>query len=266
MADRFSPVAITGMGLVCSIAHTIPEFTNAILEGRHGMTNLPVDKDQSVRIGALIKDFDWKGWIESLKSSEPALSARARKVLNNTTESTRLSAYAATQAVRDAGLGERNSGTNLALSSPEAIWRKTISCRTGIDFGRLDGRILDMLSLFSIPIRWAASAKSFRSAVPVAPSAPLPRAAMPLFFRRSTGFVAGSCGDVWSSGRAWSLPNWSWRRSPFSEPPVPAVCKMTRRRACRPFDQGHEGFVWGQGAGCVVLESLESDRWPPGSG
>jgi malonyl-ACP decarboxylase len=31
-------------------------------------------------------------------------------------------------------------------------------------------------------------------------------------------------------------------------------------RACRPFDQGHEGFVWGQGAGCVVLESPDSVR------
>src|ERR1700760_4841780 len=106
MADRCSPVAITGMGLVCRIARTIPEFTDALLAGRHGMTNLPVDKGQPVRIGALIKDFAWKVWLESLRSSDLARSARARKVLNNTTESTRLSAYAANQAVRDAGLRE----------------------------------------------------------------------------------------------------------------------------------------------------------------
>jgi malonyl-ACP decarboxylase len=106
MADRFSPVAITGMGVICSIAHAIPEFTKAIREGRHGMTKLPVDENHSVRIGALVQDFGWQGWVESLKSSEPGFYKRARNVLNNTTESTRLSAYAAIQAVRDAGLAD----------------------------------------------------------------------------------------------------------------------------------------------------------------
>src|ERR1700730_3125366 len=131
MADRRSPVAITGMGLVCSIARTIPEFTKAILEGRHGITNLLVDKDRSVRVGALIKDFAWKEWIESLKSSQPRFYARTRKVLNNTTESTRLSAYAATQAVRDAGLGELGdevglivAGTNLAQDYIMQNWHR----------------------------------------------------------------------------------------------------------------------------------------------
>ena len=83
MVARFSPVAITGMGVVCSIAQTIPEFTQAIREGRHGIVNLPVEENQSVRIGALIKDFFWQDWVESLKSDRPALSARARKVLRN---------------------------------------------------------------------------------------------------------------------------------------------------------------------------------------
>src|SRR5271165_291058 len=92
MADCSSPVAITGIG--------------AIREGRHGITNLPVDENHSVRIGALVQDFVWQSWVESLKSREPGIYARARKVLNNTTASTRLSAYVATQAVLDAGLGE----------------------------------------------------------------------------------------------------------------------------------------------------------------
>ena len=29
-------------------------------------------------------------------------------------------------------------------------------------------------------------------------------------------------------------------------------------KACRPFDQDHEGFIYGQASGCLVLESLES--------
>lgn len=28
-------------------------------------------------------------------------------------------------------------------------------------------------------------------------------------------------------------------------------------QACRPFDRDHEGFIWGQASGCLVLESLE---------
>ena len=209
MADRFSPVAITGMGLVCSIARTIPEFTKAILEGRHGMTNLPVDKDQSVRVGALIKDFAWKDWIESLKSSKPSLSARARKVLNNTTESTRLSAYAATQAVRDAGLAKPRlgdevglivAGSNLAQDYMTQNWhrfRQTGRPNPRYALSFIDTNQVGCLSeIFSIRgpgCTIGAAAASGNAA----------------FFRRSTGFGAGSCGDVWSSGRAWSLPNWS---------------------------------------------------------
>jgi malonyl-ACP decarboxylase len=36
-------------------------------------------------------------------------------------------------------------------------------------------------------------------------------------------------------------------------------------KACRPFDQDHEGFVWGQASGCLVLESkklLKEDKIP----
>jgi malonyl-ACP decarboxylase len=256
MADRCSPVAITGMGLVCSIARTIPEFTDALLEGRHGMTNLPVDRDQSVRVGALIKDFAWKGWIESLKSSEPALSARARKVLNNTTESTRFSAYAANQAVRDAGLGELGdefglivAGSNLAQDYIIQNWQRF----------RQTGR-------------------------------PNPRYALSFFDTNQVGCLSEifsirgpgcTIGAAAASGNAALFQALHWIRSgivrrclvvgagmEFTELELEAFAILGAASsgrwqddpagACRPFDQGHEGFVWGQGAGCVVLESLES--------
>ncbi len=259
MADRFTPVAITGMGLVCSIARTIPEFTKAILEGRHGMTNLPVAKEQSVRVGALIKDFDWKGWIESLKSSEPSLSARLRKVLNNTTESTRLSAYAATQAVRDAGLDESGelgdeaglivAGSNLGQDYMAQNWQRF----------RQTGRPNPRYALSFIDTNQVGCLSE-------------------IFSIRGPGCTIGAAA---ASGNAALFQAFHWIRSgivrqclvvgacmEFTELELEAFAILGAASsarwqddpagACRPFDQGHEGFVWGQGAGCVVLESLES--------
>jgi malonyl-ACP decarboxylase len=259
MVDRFSPVAITGMGLICSIAQTIPEFTEAIQEGRHGIAKLPVDENRSVRIGALIKDFTWKGWIDSLKSSEPSFYARVRKVLNNTTESTRLSAYAATQAVRDAGLGKFGdlgdeaglivAGSNLAQDYIMQNWlrfRKTGRPNPRYALSFLDSNQVGCLSeILSI---------------------------------RGPGCTIGAAA---ASGNAGLFQGFHWIRSgivrrcvvvgacmEFSELELEAFAILGAAssgrwqddpaHACRPFDQAHEGFVWGQGAGCVVLESLDS--------
>ena len=30
--------------------------------------------------------------------------------------------------------------------------------------------------------------------------------------------------------------------------------------ACRPFDNAHEGFIWGQASGCLILESATSAK------
>jgi malonyl-ACP decarboxylase len=259
MADRSSPVAITGMGLVCSIARTIPEFTKAILEGRHGITNLPVDKDQSVRVGALLKDFDWKGWIDSLKCNEPYLSARLRKVLNNTTESTRLSAYAAAQAVRDAGFGEHRelgddvglivAGSNLGQDYMAQNW----------DRFRQTGRPNPRYALSFIDTNQVGCLSE-------------------IFSIRGPGCTIGAAA---ASGNAGLFQAFHWIRSgvvrrclvvgacmEFTELELEAFAILGAASsgrwqddpagACRPFDEGHEGFVWGQGAGCVVLESLDS--------
>jgi malonyl-ACP decarboxylase len=259
MADRSSPVAITGMGVVCSIAHAIPEFIEAIREGRHGITNLPVDENHSVRIGALIENFGWQSWVESLKSREPGIYARARKVLNNTTESTRLSAYVATQAVLDAGLGELGDaadeiglivgGSNLAQDYITQNWlrfRETGRPNPRYALSFLDsnqvGCLSEILSIRGPGFTVGAAAASGNAAL------------FQAFHWIRSGIVrrclvVGACIeftalDLESFAILGAACSGRWQDDPA--------------HACRPFDQAHGGFVWGQGAGCVVLESLDS--------
>jgi malonyl-ACP decarboxylase len=259
MADCFSPVAITGLGVICSIAHTIPEFTQAIREGRHGVTKLPVDENHAVRIGALVKDFVWQEWVDSLKAGQPALYARARKVLKNTTESTRLSAYAATQAVRDAGLSEREgvadecglivAGSNLAQDYTIQNWlrfRETGRPNPRYALSFLDsnqvGCLSEILSIRGPGFTIGAAAASGNAAL------------FQAFHWIRSGMVrrclvVGACTEF----TALELEAFAI---------LGAACSSRLQddpaRACRPFDQAAGGFVWGQGAGCVVLESLDS--------
>jgi malonyl-ACP decarboxylase len=261
MAEHFSPVAITGMGVICSIAQTIPEFIKAIREGQHGITNLPVDENRSVRIGALVKDFVWQGWVESLKSKQPDFYTRARKVLKNTTESTRFSAYAASQAVWDAGFSDLAgvadevglivAGSNLAQDYMMQNWLRFR------ETGRPNPRY----------------ALSFQDSNQVG-------CLSEILSIRGPGFTIGAAA---ASGNAALFQAFHWIRSGIVRRciVVGACLELTAleleafailgaacsgrwqddpARACRPFDQGHEGFVWGQGAGCVVLESPDSVR------
>jgi malonyl-ACP decarboxylase len=259
MADCFSPVAITGLGVICSIAHKIPEFTRAIREGRHGITKLPVDANHAVRIGALVKDFVWQDWVESLKADQPVFFARTRKVLKNTTESTRLSACAAIQAVRDAGLREQEgvadefglivAGSNLAQDYIIQNWlrfRETGRPNPRYALSFLDsnqvGCLSEILSIRGPGFTIGAAAASGNAAL------------FQAFHWIRSGIVrrclvVGACTEF----TALELEAFAI---------LGAACSSGLQddpaRACRPFDQAHEGFVWGQGAGGVVLESPDS--------
>ena len=260
-----APVLITGMGVICSIAQTIPDFACALQDGRSGITHLPVDEKRAVRIGALIQGFEWRDWLETLKIAEPLIYARARKVLNNTTESTRLSACAAIQAFRAARLGQAAeaveqlgiivAGSNLAQNYTVQNW-----------------------------VRFQETTR------------PNPRYALAFFDSNQVGCLSEilsirgpglTIGAAAGSGNAALFQAFHWIRSgivkrclvvgahmEFSALELEAFAILGAAcsgrwqnqpgRACRPFDREHEGFVWGQGCGCVVLESSDCAQDPLG--
>jgi malonyl-ACP decarboxylase len=249
------------MGVICSVALAVPDFVRALREGRCGITHLPVSEKQTVQIGALIQDFRWRDYLNVLETEEPVLCARARKVLNNTTDSTRLSACAAIQAFGRAQLGEREepgmdcgiivAGSNLSQDYIVENWTRFqetghANPRYALSFSDSNqlGCLSEILAIRGPGLTVGAAAASGNAAL------------FQAFHWIRSGIVqrcvvVGACA-----------PFSVLEREAFAA--IGAACcgkwRNDPAQACRPFDEAHEGFVWGQGSACVVLESANRER------
>lgn len=254
-------VAVTGMGVVCSMARTVAEFETGLREGRCGISLMGAAESRSVHVGGILRDFSWQDSFDSLAQDHPPIRSRARKALNNTTDSTRLSACAAMQALHDAQLGDGSkslddtglivAGSNLSQEYVTKNWTQFQQS------GRMNPRYA--VSFFDTNQVGCLSG---------------------IFAIRGTGCTMGAAS---ASGNAALFNAFHWIRSgmmercvvvgactEFSEMELEAfavlgaACTGKFRKdpvhACRPFDREHEGFVWGQASACVVLESPGSAR------
>ena len=59
-------VAVTGMGVICSVGRSVAEFEAALRKGRCGISALDAPPDQSVQVAGIIRDFSWQEAIEPL--------------------------------------------------------------------------------------------------------------------------------------------------------------------------------------------------------
>lgn len=249
-------MSITGMGVICSVGHSVGQFSHALRSGRCGITHLPDAQGQSVRVAGLIQDFSWDQSLERLRDVAPHLASRARKLSANMTESTRLSAGAVMEAFLDGRLGERTL-------QPSQIGLIVAGCNLSQDY---------------VARNWARFAAKGR---------PEPRYALSYSDSHQVGclseiFSIGgpgmTIGAAAASGNAALFQAFHWVRTgvvqtclvvgactEFSALELEgfavlgaAACgprAINPAEACRPFDKGHEGFVWGQGSACVVLEA-----------
>ncbi|MHB8523315.1 MAG: beta-ketoacyl synthase N-terminal-like domain-containing protein [Limisphaerales bacterium] len=263
MAGSITSVAVTGMGIVSSIGSTVPSFTQALRQGLCGITHLPASTPpaQAVQIGALVRDYSWHGWLETVENAAPSWCARARKVLNNTTESTRWSAGAAMQAFLDAGLVDDRglddvglivAGNNLSQEYMAQNWARfqppaaRLNPKYAISFfdSNQVGCLSEILGLRGMGYTIGAASASGNAAL------------FQAFHWIRTGLLK-QCLVVGAGSEFSALELEAFAL-------LGAACHGTFRtdpkRACRPFDADHEGFVWGQGSAAVVLEAVAHAR------
>ncbi|MDR1446814.1 MAG: beta-ketoacyl-ACP synthase II [Treponema sp.] len=250
-------VVVTGMGLISPIAHSVDEFEKALKEGRSGVGRITSFDTAGfdVTIAAEVKDFDPSGWIDKKDARKMARFSQ-------------FAAAAAAQAMEQAGLLSQagEEGRRRITSDPgkagvvmgngiggyEIV---TESFRKLFDQGprRMLPLTVPMMianeAAANISILYGLKGPSFTQVTACTSGTDALGQALDLI-------RSGRCDVVISGGTEACIV-------PFSIGAFQMLKALSTKRcdepekASRPFDADRDGFVMGEGAGVLILESEE---------
>ncbi|MDR2662443.1 MAG: beta-ketoacyl-ACP synthase II [Treponema sp.] len=247
-------VVVTGMGVISPIGNSIEDFTRSLKEGKSGVSRITAfdTSDFEVKIAAEVRDFDPSRWIDKKD---------ARKMARFT----QFAAAAADQALEQAGLLVRNSeGRKQVTSDPD---------RTGVVLGNGIGGF-EIVS------------ESFKKLFDLGPRRMLPLTIPLMISNEASGNISmiyGTRGPAFTQVTACSSGTDALGQAldlirsgrcdvviaggsescmvPFGIGGFQMLKTLSVKRndepekASRPFDKDRDGFVLGEGAGVLVLES-----------
>lgn len=243
-------VVITGLGAVTSIGHTADAFWESLLAGRCGIDRITSfdPSEVSCRIGAEVRDWD------PSEHMDPKETRRNDRY-------THFGYVAARQAVKDAGL-------EMARENPDRVGVVIGSGIGGMFTFESQLKVLNergprKVSPFTIPslignmcsglvaIDLGARGPNFGVVSACATGTHALGEAMHMIRR-------GDADVMIAGGAEASI-------TPFAYASFCSMKAMSTRNddpttASRPFSLGRDGFVMGEGAGVLVLESLEHAR------
>jgi len=244
-------VVVTGVGLLTPVGNDVPSTWSALLEGKSGagpITQFDATEEFDVRFACEVKGFDPEQYLD-------------RKEIRRTDRFAQFAMAVAQQAVEDAGLADRF----------DRLDRDRIGVIIGSGIGGIrtfeeQARIMlergpQRISPFFVPMfiadiasglvsmRYGLRGPNFATVSACASSAHAVGAAYRIVQR-------GEADIVIAGGAEATV-------TPLTMAGFAAMKALSRRnddpqRASRPFDAERDGFVLGEGAGALVLESLES--------
>ena len=262
--DDTQRVVVTGMGVVTPIGETPAEFSASLRAGRSGITRWKrMDERTLSKIGGDMCDLNLGAHFERVGMRYPPdLIKRARTVLRATPLTGRLAGAAALQAYVDAGLpdagldpervghvaGGNNLNNNYFVENVRAFDRdpESIEPLLGLVFWDTDvlGKVGELLTVKGPNYMVGNACASGNMALLCAID--LLRAG-----RVDAVVVSAATQELDPVGlQGWALVDALVWRS-FTDDPA---------RASRPFDVHRQGFVPGEGAGAVILETLAGAR------
>jgi 3-oxoacyl-[acyl-carrier-protein] synthase II len=247
MVEGLRRVVVTGLGAVTPIGNDVDEYWQGLSSGRNGVGPITLfdASRHPCRFAAEVKHFDPRGWLE------PKEAKRWDRFCQ-------FGVVAAKQAVRHAGLEiDETNGHRVGVSIGSGVGGLLVAeTQTQV----LNSRGPDRVSPFCVPMMIPNMAAGLAA---IALGARGPSSAV------ATACAAGSnaigdayrliqlgladvmvCGGSESAITPLGLAGFASAKALSFRNDDPAT-------ASRPFDAGRDGFVIGEGAGILVLESLE---------
>lgn len=260
--DRPERVAITGMGLQCSIGRRVDSFTEALWTGRSGIEFVGEHGDQKPNVAAIIRDFDFPSAVEECVSLPASLRQTARRVAFRSPFPVQVGVVAAMHAWADAGLvdvplppdrigvvvaGNNLNGGHWEKQLPKYLANPAhLSGRYALHFQDTDhvATLSHILGITGEGFTIGAASASGNVGI-------ISGARLIELGAVDACLVVGALTDLSSMERqAFFNLGAMGGKGEVSSPDM----------VCRPFDEANEGFVYGQGAACLVLEAERSAR------
>jgi 3-oxoacyl-[acyl-carrier-protein] synthase II len=240
-------VVVTGLGVVTSIGHTVDAFWGSLLAGTCGVKRITLFDPQefSSQIGAEVRDWD------------PADHMDPKEARRND-RYTHFGFVAAKQAVADSGLDlAKEDGDRVGVIVGSGIGGMyTYESQLKVMAERGPRKV----SPFTIP---SLIGNMCSGLIAIAYGARGPNFGVVSACATGTHALGEAAhairrgdADVMIAGGSEAAI------TPFAYASFCSMKAMSTRndapeKACRPFDKGRDGFIMGEGAGVMVLESLE---------
>ncbi|WP_020673009.1 beta-ketoacyl synthase N-terminal-like domain-containing protein [Amycolatopsis nigrescens] len=249
---RPSGVVVTGASVLNAVAEDLDAFTDALFAVRGGI------RVREGMAGGWLPEFSVAGWAERHLAGDPAAAERLHAATRRAALPARTAACVGLAAVRHAGLTDTDetalivAGNNLALDyHAEALRRfheRPGSMRPSHALNHLDTDAVGTVSETTgvAGEGWTTGAASASGTVAALLGARL--------------IAAGELDSCLVVAPVAELSAAEFRAFQTSGAMARADGDAEPAELCRPFDRARSGFVYGQGAAAVLLESAEAAR------
>ncbi|MDT8977360.1 beta-ketoacyl synthase N-terminal-like domain-containing protein [Paenibacillus sp. chi10] len=255
-------VAITGMGVVSSIGQDITSFAAALQTGKSGIGYLQrnIDLDIPVKIGAEIRGF-------TLENKKGTIHPRMERIINKIQKCVRRSP----------------EPLHYAVAAAIEAWESSGICDVDFDMERVGlvvaGNNLNQHLQYDLYEKFKKNPEFVSSSYALQfMDTDHVGTLSELFGINGEGFTVGGAS---ASGNVGIIKGLQLIRlgivdvcvvvgaaAVFSPMELQAFYNIGAmggkiyhdrpEQSCRPFDIDHEGFIYGQASGCIILESMES--------
>ncbi|MGW8266189.1 MAG: beta-ketoacyl-ACP synthase II [Longimicrobiales bacterium] len=245
-------VVITGMGLISPVGNDLPTSWNALLSGVSGagtITRFEATEEYATRIACEVKEFDPAQYLD-------------RKEIKRNDRFVQFAIAVSDEAMKGAGLVHAEDRKGIAPDRFGVLFGSGIggmqtfeeNCRALLEKGakRVSPFFVPMfipdMASGQVSIRFGAQGPNYATVSACASSGHALGSALRILQRGDADIMLA--GGTEASITPLTIAG-------FSSMKAMSVRNEDPETASRPFDAGRDGFVIGEGAGAMVLETLE---------